>query len=299
LLQAEDSFARDLIRGSIGEKGDNLRSLLQLALLPAMRACQDVPRRAAGIALLCMIAIACTGAQQIETAEGHYKLGVTYFEMGDLNGAIAEYQAALRLSPHHVQARAHLCIALYATNDLSGAIAECQAALQLNPNLAEVHYSLGLAFYDKDDLEKAIVEYQAALRLDSGLVGAHFDLGVALRRKEDVRGAIAEYQAALRVNPKYVPALNNLAWLYATASDATLRNLPKALEYALQAVALEHAENAHPLDTLAEVYWVNGDYGNAILTERKALALQLDDETRKNLTANLEKYEQAQKQSPR
>ncbi|HJX83339.1 MAG TPA: tetratricopeptide repeat protein [Candidatus Angelobacter sp.] len=267
----------------------------QLALLKMMTAA----RRAAAISFLCMIAMACSGAQQTETAEGHYKLGATYFEMGDLNGAIAEYQAALRLSPNHVQARASLCIALYANNDLSGAIAECQAALQLNPNLAEVHYRLGLALSDKGDLNKAIVEYRAAIRLDSSLVGAHFNLGVALRKKEDVRGAIAAYQAALGVNPNYVPALNNLAWLYATTGDATLRNLPKALEYALQAVALEHATNAHPLDTLAEVYYVNRDYGNAVLSERKALALQLDDATRKNLTANLEKYEQAQKQPPR
>jgi tetratricopeptide (TPR) repeat protein len=211
-----------------------------------------------------MMAVSCSYAQQTETAETHNRLGVTFYEMGDLNGAIAEYQAALRLNPNHANAHTNLCNAFYAKGDANGAIAEYQAALRLNPNNPM----------------------------------AHHNLGVALRAKGNLSEAIAEYQAALRLNPKYVPALNNLAWLYATASDATLRNRSKALEYALQAVALENATNAHPLDTLAEAYYVNGDYANAVLTEKKALALQSDDATRKSLAERLEKYERA-KQAPR
>jgi tetratricopeptide (TPR) repeat protein len=264
----------------------------QLTWIRAIRLFRGATRRATGIAFLCMIA-AYSYAQQTETAEEHYNLGVRFYEMGDLNGAIAEYQAALRLNPKYVSAHANLCNALYAKDDLNGAIAECQAALRLNPNLAEAHYRLGAALYDKGDLNGAIVEYRAALRLNPDSAVAHHNLGAALRKKGDISGAIAEYETALRINPKYVPALNNLAWLYATTSDATLRNLPKALEYALQAVALEDGKNPHPLDTLAEAYYVNGDSQRAVLTEKRALALPLDDATRKSLQASLERYEQA------
>jgi tetratricopeptide (TPR) repeat protein len=120
----------------------------------------------------------------------------------------------------------------------------------------------------------------------------HNSRGGTLSAKGDVNGAIAEYQAALRLNPNSAQALNSLAWLYATAKDATLRDPSKALKYALQAVALDQAKNANYLNTLAKAYDVNGDYVNAVLTEKKALAIPLDDATRKKFETSLEWYEQ-------
>src|ERR1700680_3148342 len=147
----------------------------QLNLLRVIRLSRDAARCASGIAFLCIV-VACSYGQQTETAETHYNLGVTFYEMGDLNGAVAEYQAALRLNPNHVHAHINLCNVLYAKDDLNGAVAECQAALRLDPNLAEAHHTLGLALYDKDDLNGAIVEYRAAIRLNPNEPLAHSDL---------------------------------------------------------------------------------------------------------------------------
>ena len=84
-------------------------------------------------------------------------------------------------------------------------------------------------------------------------------------------------------------ALNNLGWLYATSTDPNVRNPEKALEYALKAVAATKEENAGVLDTLAEAYFVNGRYSEAVETERKALAL----EPRDSFKESLKKYEDA------
>jgi tetratricopeptide (TPR) repeat protein len=121
----------------------------------------------------------------------------------------------------------------------------------------------------------------------------HSSRAVVLAGKGDFNGAIAEYQAELRLNSDSAEALNGLARLYATAKDKTMRNPSKALQYALQAVALDHAQNATYLDTLAKAYDAGGDDQNAVLTEKKALALQLDDSTRKRFQSSLNWYELA------
>ncbi len=177
---------------------------------------------------------------------------------------------------------------------MNGAAAEFQAALRLSPNDASTHFYLGAALKAKGDLNGAVAELQSALRLSPNDANTHFYLGAALKAKGDLSGAIAEYEAAIRLDPKRASALNSLAWLYATAGDTALRNPPKALEYALRAVALDSTQDTYHLGTLAEAYYVNGDYANAVLTEKKALAVQSDDETRKTHEENLKKYEAAQ-----
>ena len=64
--------------------------------------------------------------------------------------------------------------------------------------------------------------------------------------------AIEQYEIILRQDPKYVPALNNLAWLYQQEKD------PRALEYAEKANQLT-PDNPAILDTLG---WILVEQGN-------------------------------------
>lgn len=79
-------------------------------------------------------------------------------------------------------------------------------------------------------------------------------------------------EKSLELKPHNPEALNNLAWLYATARDPAFRNPTRALSLALEAVKLKPDE-PHILDTLAEAYFLNGRIEEAIQTEQKALSL--------------------------
>jgi len=74
---------------------------------------------------------------------------------------------------------------------------------------------------------------------------------------------------ALKAMPDDPEVLNNLAWLYATAPPP-YRRPEKALKLALRAAALSAAP--YILDTLAEAYYANGNYQEALCTIRKAIA---------------------------
>src|SRR5262245_22604223 len=77
-----------------------------------------------------------TAARALRTdSPGVYlNLGKALLEKGDREGAIREYQAALRLDPNYATAHNNLGVALRDRGDREGAIREYQAALRIDPN---------------------------------------------------------------------------------------------------------------------------------------------------------------------
>jgi Flp pilus assembly protein TadD len=84
---------------------------------------------------------------------------------------------------------------------------------------------------------------------------------------------------------------NQLAWLLATAPDASLRNGAEARTLAEQASQLSGGDNPVILRTLAAAYAEEGNYGQAVATARRALELPV---AQKNdaLAASLQKDRQ-------
>ena len=108
-------------------------------------------------------------------------------------------------------------------------------------------------------------------------------------------GVKAAYEKSLALKPDSPQVLNNLAWLYATCEDPSLRNPKRALELAESAAAM--AEEPHILDTLAESYFVNGMYAEAVESAQRALRLARDN--RSYYEEQLSKFRQAQERNSR
>ncbi len=100
---------------------------------------------------------------------------------------------------------------------------------------------------------------------------------------------IEAYEKSIVLDPHNPHALNNLAWYYATCDDPDFRNPEKALQHALQAVDLKRVP--HILDTLAESYFVNGYFEDAILIEEEAL--EIDRKNRQYYETQLIKFQRA------
>lgn len=66
---------------------------------------------------------------------------------------------------------------------------------------------------------------------------------------------------------------NELAWIYATAPSADVRDAAKAVYYARRAVAATGGRNPAYLDTLATALARSGDFGEAIRMQQRALSL--------------------------
>ena len=213
-------------------------------------------------------------------------LGSELLERGDIDGAGAHLEKALRLKFDLPEAHNSLTSALFRKGDADAAIAEAHVALNFDPSNAETHAVLGMALMTKGLLDEAIAQLSKAVEIlpnysqphDSKAVEtlpnyshAHYNLALALAGKGETVDAIAHYEKAIEAQPDLVEALTNLAWIFATSSDANIRNGPKAVELAEKASRLTGDTSPVVLRTLAAAYATNKSFDKALETSQRAL----------------------------
>jgi len=208
-----------------------------------------------------------------DSAEAHLNLGIALLKKGKVDEAIAHFQQALQIQPDYAEAHNNIGYALFLKGRADNAIAHYQKALQIKPGYAEAHYNLGYALLQKGNVAEAIAHYQQALEIKPDYADAHLNLGNALLQKGNVAEAIAHYQKALQIKPDYLEVQNNLAWVLATAPQASLRNGRQAVELAQRANQLAGGENLIILHTLAAAYAEAGRFDDARQSVEKALEL--------------------------
>jgi tetratricopeptide (TPR) repeat protein len=83
-------------------------------------------------------------------------MGVALYELGQFDASRDAFRAALRLSPTYLGARVGLSNVLRLLGDLRGAIAEGEAALRQQNDDGDAMHALGLAHAARGDREAAI-----------------------------------------------------------------------------------------------------------------------------------------------
>jgi tetratricopeptide (TPR) repeat protein len=116
--------------------------------------------------------------------------------------------------------------------------------------------------------EEAMHDINRALALRPGHVGDLHNRAVVWTALEKYGQAIADYEAVLLRQPGSAGTLSNLAWVLATARDPEVRDGPRALKYAQEAVR----GNDVPawLDTLAAAHAECGDFDSAVAVAEDA-----------------------------
>jgi superkiller protein 3 len=205
--------------------------------------------------------------------EAHNNLGILLTKQGRTDEAVAEYRKAIELNPNRAELYNNLGNLLATQGRPDEAIGQFQKALAVDPDYTEAHFNLANLFLAQGRWDEAIEHYQQALKQMPDSVHAHYQLGLALQSRGQFAAAVAQFQKVLELDPRHVTALNNLAWIWATCPDNSLRNGPKALAEAEQAVQLSGGNSPEILDTLAAAYAVAGRYPEAVATARRALSL--------------------------
>ncbi|HEY3863729.1 MAG TPA: tetratricopeptide repeat protein [Verrucomicrobiae bacterium] len=115
---------------------------------------------------------------------------------------------------------------------------------------------------------------------DANAGAAQFQLALAEDHLGKYAEAIDHYEKVLALAPNDPAALNNLALLYATATNTEVRTAKMAVQLATRACDATSGQNARYMDTLARSYAAGGDFFQAITWEDKATqrAMQLNDQ---------------------
>jgi tetratricopeptide (TPR) repeat protein len=147
------------------------------------------------------------------------------------------------------------------------------ATLARNPDSWLAHNNLGTLLRQKGQVDEAIYHYQQALKIMPDTESVRFNLARAFVQEGKSGEAIAQYHQALQLDPNDMEALNNLAWLLATAPQPALRNGDEALQLARRANELAGGKNPVVMGTLAAAFAETGQFAAAAQTVQQALEL--------------------------
>ena len=122
---------------------------------------------------------------------------------------------------------------------------------------------------------EALAVLREIIRKHDDHAPARFLAASALMRLHRYDGARVLLEHMLEKDPQNVGALNNLAWMYATAEDPAFRKPALAAELARRAL-LRNPIDFHVWSTMAEAHFANRDYARAERAAREALSLARD-----------------------
>jgi Flp pilus assembly protein TadD len=135
----------------------------------------------------------------------------------------------------------------------------------------EVYARLGALHYAQGNKKSAYEVLDQAKKPSAEYWEIYTTLAYLYLADQREKDAVEAGETALKLKPDDVQTLNNLAWVYATTNDGSLRNLEKARAYALKAVKLTNGQQSNYLDTLAEIYFRNGEKAAALKTIQRAI----------------------------
>jgi len=210
----------------------------------------------------------------------HNNLGYLCVDRGELDKAISHFEAASRirssrLNKHYNVGSAfvqmNLADALARKGQSDEAMVHYEEAIKLQPNYADAYYNRGNVLFAKGRIDEAIADWEKTLQIQPNDADAHTCLGNALLRQGSLKEAIAHYEKALALAPKDPHSRNNIAWVLATSSDASIRDGARAVEFAREAVEFSNSEDPKFLRTLAAAYAESSRFSEAVLTAKRGV----------------------------
>lgn len=137
----------------------------------------------------------------------------------------------------------------------------------------ETYLKLGRELMKRGDRTAAKRALERAIQVDTTSIAARMALAEMSLVERRFPAAIKQYDAILQLEPRQPMSLNNLAWILATSSDASIRNPGKAVTLAETLCGLSGYREPLSLDTLAVAYASRGDFSKAVSTLEKAVVL--------------------------
>lgn len=140
-----------------------------------------------------------------------HALGTIYAEeKGNIDAAIATYQAGLILDPSNYELYIALGDTYMAIYDLDNAIKAYCDAILAEPDNYRGYSKAGIALYEKDFVEEALVAYHKSIELNPENALAHNNLGIVyLEGMLDAEEALEYFEEAINLDPSYTLAYFN------------------------------------------------------------------------------------------
>ena len=207
------------------------------------------------------------------------------------------FRHALAVTVNNDVAENNLGIVFLGQGKVDEAISLLQSAVDLRPDNSPAHENLAKALLQKGRGTDALIHYRKLLELQPDNMEVHNIVGTVLVQQGRVEEGVEEWQKVLSVEPDNGNAMSNLAWVFATSPDQSIRNGAEAIQLAEQAVRISGGRIPILLRTLAAAYAENGRFSDAIQTAQRGIELatsQGNPGLATELQGNIALYQQQQ-----
>jgi tetratricopeptide (TPR) repeat protein len=142
--------------------------------------------------------------------------GLARVKKRDFKHAVDDFSEAIRCDPNHAflalndRANAHEAVGEY-----DQAIEDYGRAIEIDPSYAPAYYNRAGVYYAKAIYDRAIEDYGRAIQLKPGVAQAYNNRGVVYRAKGSIDNAIADFDVAIRLDPTDAAVLGNRGSAYA------------------------------------------------------------------------------------
>jgi len=205
----------------------------------------------------------------------HNDLGVMLAARTNYTEAVEHFVASLQSNPDNPDAQSNLGQTLAAQGKFKEAESHYLAALKSKPDDPETHRRFAALLVQQGRIREALYHQRMALTFSlKPDIRMRLDYATLLHQTGDLRGAVAQLRQVLLLQPDSVEALNNLAWILATAADDKLRDGAEAVRYAERAARLPPVKEMCVPGTLAAAYAEAGRFPEAVATAEKAVAME-------------------------
>jgi cytochrome c-type biogenesis protein CcmH/NrfG len=183
------------------------------------------------------------------------------------------FRHALAVTANNDVAENNLGIVFLRQGKVDEAISLLQTAVDLRPDNSPAHDNLAKALLQKGQVADALIHYRKLLELQPDNIEVHNIVGTVLIQQGRVGEGVEEWQKVLAIQPDNGNAMSNLAWVFATAPDQSLRDGPKAVGLAEQALRISGGRIPILFRTLAAAYAESGEFSKAIQTAQQGIEL--------------------------
>ena len=192
-------------------------------------------------------------------AASRLERGVQLEQVGRLDEAVAETEAAVRLDPELVKAHINLLILYGRLGNREKAEEHFQAAVKLNPTqFPDAYYNYGIILTEEGKLDEAEEAFRKTLSIAPTYYAAHNNLGNLFERRGKLPEAAAEYREALEGDPGFRRAHFNLGRLLVNE-----HHYAEGIEQLRQTLTPVDEETPTYLYALGAAYGRAGDGANA------------------------------------
>ncbi len=145
--------------------------------------------------------------------------GTAYVKSRDLDSALVDFDAAIKLDPKSAAAHNYRGLVMRERGDYDLAIESYTTAIKLQPQVAAFHINRGIAYRWRLDYDNALADLNDGLKINPKAWFGLSERGLVYRRKQDFQRAIADHDEAVRLAPKAWKAYSYRAFTHETRND--------------------------------------------------------------------------------